>query len=290
MLWHMSFARFFLGPTPSNLGEKQVFELDELTHNLVSKKRNGIMNKGRLLRAFGCVVGTVLLATTVVQAQGPFILDVRGGVEVWSVPQPDPGPGYEATKVVLRGVDPASKPVTFENLRFDGELVQTWLSGPFGTDTSKNVVAGPTYPAEWIPFDSHLLISSMPPPSMIGSDSENGFNGISETNDNSIGQIPGLSLVQDRVPPVSGIGPISMVDPTDTFFLDSAFQTNEVSLAYLVGQTGVAAAAGHMCSARVLSTLVIQAVPNGDSVKTLIHFQLLDIYMGIFVSQVAWNV
>ncbi len=119
------------------------------------------------LRTFSYVVGTVLLATTVGQTQEPFLLDVRGGLEVWSAPQPAPD-GYEATKIVLRASDPASKLSTFENLRFDGDLVQTWLSGPFGTETSKNVFAGQTYPAEWIPYDSHVLITSENP-NMLGS-------------------------------------------------------------------------------------------------------------------------
>ena len=75
-------------------------------------------------RTFNYVVGTVLLAASFVQAQDPFVLETRGGVEVWSVPQPTPGEGYQSTNIVLRGVDPASKLVTFENLRFDGDLAQ----------------------------------------------------------------------------------------------------------------------------------------------------------------------
>ena len=135
---------------------------------------------------------------------------------------------------MLRGTDPVAKLNTFENLRFDGDLVQTWLSGPFGTPTAKNVFVRPTYPEEWIPFDSHLLISSMPPPTMIGSGF---FNGISETNDESIGEIPGLPSVVGN-PFVSGIGPISMFRPTDAFFLVPDFESNEVAVAYLVRQAG----------------------------------------------------
>ena len=107
------------------------------------------------------------------------------------------GEGYEATKIVLRGVDPDSKLVTFENLRFDGDLVQTWLSCGCAVPTAKNVVAGPTYPEEWIPFDSHLLISSFDP-NMIGGQAGDGFVGIDELNDNSIGVIPGLSDIQEE--------------------------------------------------------------------------------------------
>ena len=218
------------------------------------------MKKIRLLSAFCCLVGTVLLATSVVQAQ-PFLLDSRGGVEVWSVPQPDPGPGYEAANILLRASDPTAKLVTFENVAFEGELVQTWLDSIFGTPTSKNVVAGPTYPADWIPYDSHLNISSMPAPTMIGGEAGNGFTGINEENDMSIGQIPGLSDVMG-VPSVSGIGSISMVEPTDAFFLDTDFQTNEVNLAYLVAPKDPAGAAGHI--SMTLGVLGEGIVNSGD--------------------------
>ena len=154
---------------------------------------------------------------------------------MWSVPQPDPGEGYEATKIVLRGVDPASQLVTFENLRFDGAFVQTWLSGPFGVETSKDILAGPSYPAEWIPFDSHVLITSRNP-LMFGGSTGCNFNCISETNDMSIGQIPGLPIAAGT-PSVSGVGSIAMAEPTGAFFLAPLFQLNEIDFAYLVRQT-----------------------------------------------------
>ncbi len=141
------------------------------------------MKKRRLLGTLGCVVGTVLLATTVARAQAPFVLDTRGGVEVWSVPQAPPGPGYEATQIVLRAVDANAKLVTFENLRFDGEIVQTWLSGPFGAPTAKGEpTAGATYDAAWIPYDSHVLIRDMNP-NMVGGGAGGSYGGITETND-----------------------------------------------------------------------------------------------------------
>ncbi len=39
-----------------------------------------------LLLTFSYIVGTVLLGTTVAQRQEPFLLDMLGGVEVWSEP------------------------------------------------------------------------------------------------------------------------------------------------------------------------------------------------------------
>lgn len=190
---------------------------------------------------FACVAGMFLLATTVVRAQ-PVLVDTRGGVEVWSMPQASPGQGYLATKVVLRAADENARLVTFENLSFGvnedrSAPVQTWLSGLFGTPTAKNVAPGPTFPEDWIPVDSHLLISSMPPPTMIGGEAGNGFTGITEENDMSLGQIEGLSDVQGTFS-TSGIGQISMVESTDAFFLDTDFQLREIDLAYLVGTEG----------------------------------------------------
>ena len=115
-------------------------------------------------RTFALLIGAIVLVTAI-QTQASILLDTRGGVEVWSVPQIAPGPGFLATKIVLKTPIPGAKLVTFENLAFNGDLVQTWLSGPSGTPTAKGEpVAGPTYAAEWIPFDSHLLIE----PSEVG--------------------------------------------------------------------------------------------------------------------------
>ena len=61
---------------------------------------------------------SAIVLTTAIQTQAAFILDVRGGVEVWSVPQTAPGPGFVATKIVLQATNPSAKLVTFENLVF----------------------------------------------------------------------------------------------------------------------------------------------------------------------------
>ena len=60
------------------------------------------------------VAAIVVLATN--GAQADFVVDARGGVEVWSVPQATPGPGFVATKIVLKTTDPSAKLVTFEKL------------------------------------------------------------------------------------------------------------------------------------------------------------------------------
>ena len=163
-----------------------VITLVGLAHNLAFKKGDGMMKKRRLLRIFSYAAGTVMLAATVVQAQ-VFVVS-RGGVELSCVLQDAPGPGYSAVKWVLRTTDPDARIVTFENLRIDGAVVQTWLSGPLGEPTAKGAPqAGPTYDESWIPFDSHVLIEE----SMVGGSAGGGYQGIDETNDSSIGAIPG---------------------------------------------------------------------------------------------------
>jgi hypothetical protein len=187
----------------------------------------------------------LLVAATVAQAQEPSVVGSRGGVDVWWVPQPDPGPGYSAGNIVLKTTDENARIVTFENLRIDGPLVQTWLSGAFGGPTAKGApTAGPTYDASWIEYDSHLFIRE-DGPNMIGGGAGGAYGGISEDNDESIGAIGGLPPASG-FDPVSGVGSIYMAAPTDAFFLDTDFQSNEVDLAYVVTETDPAAADGHI--------------------------------------------
>ena len=192
------------------------------------------MKKQQVVTTLGAFCA-LFVAVTTARAQdiGERIIAQLGGVQMVAIDQaPAATPGYLAARVELR-TDAANALVTFENFKLTGSPVQTWLTGPFGGPTAKNVVAGPTYPAEWLPYDTHMLISSMPPPTMIGGEAGNGFNGITETNDMSIGHIPGLPDLQGT-PPGSGIGETSMVEATDAFFLAPAFQTNVVELAYAV--------------------------------------------------------
>ncbi len=190
------------------------------------------MKKRNLLETVGCVFGMFLCTANVAQSQ-EVVVDSRGGVEVWWVPQDAPGPGYSAGKIVLKTTDENAKMVTFENLKIEGAIVQTWLSGPFGAPTAKgSPTAGAQYDAAWIPYDSHLLVRDNNP-NMIGGGAGASYAGISETNDESIGQIPGLPDVSGYSS-VSGLGPIAMADPTDAFFLEPEFHSNEIDLAYLV--------------------------------------------------------
>ena len=205
--------------------------------------------------------------TALVHAQQPFMFDARGGIELWSEPQPEPGPGYRATKIVLRTVDPAARIVTFEDIALTGNVVQTWLSGAAGEPTAQGEpTPGANYAAEWAPYDSHLLIDN----AMVGGGAGGGYGGISEANDGSIGQIAGLPAAASG-PPESGIGAISMADPTDAFFLDPAFQSNVVDLAYLV--TPDVPAGGTACgvcfSAGVLGVGFVNSGEPGGAVWRL---------------------
>ncbi len=203
------------------------------------------MKRRRLFGSVSCVLGMFLVAATVAQAQAPSVVGTRGGVDVWWVPQPDPGPGYSAGNIVLKTTDENAKIVTFENLKIEGGIVQTWLSGPFAAPTAKGApTAGPTYDASWIPYDSHVLIRDLNP-NMVGGGAGGSYGGITEDNDGLIGAIAGLPQASG-FDPNSGIGSIHMGAETDAFFLDTAFQANELDLAYVVTQTGAAAAAGEI--------------------------------------------
>ncbi len=204
------------------------------------------MKERRLLSAVGCVVGTVLLATTVVQAGHIEILvDTRGGVEVWSIPQHESSTeGFDATKIVLRGVAEDSKLVTFENIAFAGDLVQAWLPGSFGGPPQPTTWVGiaPAWaviPDSWKAADSHINITS----AMVGGGAGGSHGGLVETNDLSDpgGLAANLPLLGGAATAVTGIGGIRMGAPTDAFFLDTQFQTREVDLAYLVAPSGGAA-------------------------------------------------
>lgn len=190
------------------------------------------MKKERLLPALLGVVGSLLVAATVAQAQEPVMNGMAGGVEVWSIPQADPADGVNAFNVVLRSAV-GSKIVTFENLNIEGDVHQVWLSGPFGAPTAKGPpAAGPTYGESWIPLDSHLLLTS----DMVGGGAGGSYSGITEANDGSRGDL-GLPPASG-FPPSAGYGPINMNAATDAFFLDTPFQSNEINLAYLVSPAG----------------------------------------------------
>ncbi len=163
-------------------------------------------------------------------AAQPFVLTARGGVEIWSEPQPNPGPGLRATKLVLRTEEPADRIVTFENIAITGDVHQVFDTPfQFPTPNPDTLVDSTLFNGSWGDFDSHLLLT----PSMIGGGAGGGFNGISESNDGSLGS-GGLPKSSGGFDARTGIGDLAMAAPTDAFFLDTPFQTNEVDFAYVV--------------------------------------------------------
>jgi hypothetical protein len=185
-------------------------------------------------RTIRYVVVMVLLAAAVVAAQDPFLVDSRGGVEVWLEPQAPPLDGFGAAKILLRTTDPNGKFVTFFNVAIEGELVQQFVH-----QASPTPFIDSKMPDDWRAADSHLSMSV----DMFG-ETVGGFT-ITETNDmsdpNDISSH--LSLSNDEAHAVSGLGPIFMPIPTDAFWLKPAFSANEVDFAYLVVPCDVASGA-----------------------------------------------
>ena len=155
-----------------------------------------------------------------------FLVAEEGCVELISIPV-EVGHGLMATKLVARGVDPEASLVTLTNISISNAH-QVWAGGGIqsagGTAVGKPH-AGPTYHEDWIPLDSHLLISD----EMIGG----GIGEISETND-------GASPLGESLPtalgikPITGLGTVSMSDEKDAFFLKPENQSNMLEIAYVV--------------------------------------------------------
>jgi hypothetical protein len=188
------------------------------------------------------------------------LLAARGGVEVWSVPQPSPGPGFVATRIELRASYPAAKLVTIEALHIDGSLIQIWLPTKPDTLISTPKAPWPTsYPGEWAPYDSRILIK----PSMVGGGAGAGYDGIDESNDRSLKPIQELPPFLGKTAP-AGLGDISMEQGTDAFFLDTRFQSERVELAYLVARSRDAAAGDFKMNLGVLGSGVTNSgLPGG---------------------------
>ena len=213
------------------------------------------MKKRRLFAALGAI-GSLLVAATVGQAQ--IELGSAGGVTVWSTPVENPPAGTVATNISLTS-DEGTKLVTFENVAIRGQVQQVWdaLTMSAATQgTAKGApAAGPLYSADWVPSDSHLVVTM----AMVGGQAGGGYTGIFDENDGSLGD-GGLTPTAASAALV-GIGDISMLAPTDAFFLDTQFQTNSVDWAYIVAPA-TAAADGHVTM--TLGVLGEGIVNSGD--------------------------
>lgn len=194
------------------------------------------MKKLSIATICGMALYSLFVASPQAMGQGVMIAEL-GGVSMITIPQPSPGAGLMATKVVLQ-TDPANKLVTYENIQTT-DAYQVWLPGAFGGPP------GPTpyvdsagwgqLPPEWIATDSHILIT----PSMVAGGAGMAHAGIGELNDegNQGGTNESLPLLGGQAPAVSGVGPIAMDMPTDAFFVAPEFQINTVDLGYFVTQT-----------------------------------------------------
>jgi hypothetical protein len=154
-----------------------------------------------------------------------------GPYELLAIPQRAPD-GVMATKVVFRTINADERIATFYHLEISGDLHQTWLAGPFGVPTAKGLQPGPTYHQDWIAYDSHLFIDH----GVIGVSMGHGFTGVSETNDGS-NPVSANEVLPEIVfggQPSTGMGDLTMVLPSDTFFLRRDAQSNTIDFAYLV--------------------------------------------------------
>ena len=158
------------------------------------------------------------------------VLAELGEVELLSRPQPSPGPGFLATIVTARTLDPADRIVTFENIKITNTH-HVWVGNGLQSQVGNAQGAprvGPLFHESWLPFDSHLLIA----PNMLGGCAGCRYSELFDTNDGSTN----LSLppVLNDIPAMTGFGVISMVVSHDAFFVAPEFQRNTIDLAYLV--------------------------------------------------------
>lgn len=181
---------------------------------------------------FAVVVTVICYCPTIASAQVTVFAEVDG-VQLVSIPQPSPGDGFLAATIQARTVDSRDTIVTFANLSI-ANVHHVWAGNgiqPPGGTAKGPPVSGPTYAVEWIPFDSHLLITS----DMVGGGAAGGYVGITETNDGAT-DLPSLPPILGDVPSKTGLGDIAMRNPTAAFFVLPGFQRNSIDLAYLVTQ------------------------------------------------------
>lgn len=147
-----------------------------------------------------------------------------GGVTLFSIPVDIGRDDLFAAKVVACGERPDSKLVTLTNLSFSNTH-QVWssLGGP---NALGRPIAGPIYHEDWVPLDSHLLISDQ----MIGG----GVYGVSEENDGNSTLVDTLPTTAATASALVGYGSIANDTPNDAFFLAPEFQDRVVEVAYIV--------------------------------------------------------
>jgi hypothetical protein len=195
-------------------------------------EKGSCIMKTRMLLAMFCALLVAGFAAVGAQAQDGILVTNLHGVEVWSFPQPSPGEGLLATKLVLQHQDPNQKLVTFSGLSITGALHQVFIQGRTLDPTPTVDSFLPSDPAEVVNADSHLLIVG----DNVGGGAGQGFTGIDEAND--LSDPTGISDAVFK----AGVGNLFSNMPTDAFFLDTPYQANSVELAYLVAPVTAAQA------------------------------------------------
>lgn len=214
--------------------------------------------------------GICLALAVGVSADGEILVAEAGGVQIWTIPQPPPLPGFWATIVELRTVDPNAAMVTFANVQFEGRVHQTWLGDPFGGPTPgiDNVTPGSddgtVYGDGWAMLDTHLLVSNeMLPVAPGGAPS---FGGLTETNDGSTTASDFLGLAEGQYAAKTGFGELGMPQESDAFFLKSDAQTNILPWAYVVTDYSEEEGPGEVfMSVGVLGPSIIDAGVEGGA-------------------------
>ena len=79
--------------------------------------------------------------------------------EIVAIPEAAPD-GFFALTLAFRQNDPSHRFTAVEGLEITGDLHQAWLSGPFGQPTVNPPQVGEAFHESWVPYDSHLLITS----------------------------------------------------------------------------------------------------------------------------------
>ena len=91
------------------------------------------MKKSNIAMVLGAVIAVV---TSCSVASAQMLVDTQDGIELWSIPQPSPGAGLVATKIVFQTVDSAGTDiVTYDGLQITGQLHQVAFPGRQTTPT-----------------------------------------------------------------------------------------------------------------------------------------------------------
>ena len=179
----------------------------------------------------------VFARTATMSAQEPMILESRGMIDIWSVPQVPPAPGFHATKLVVKAQNPEAQIVTLAFLGIDGPLHQIWKTTD-GGEQSTPVVTDWQLPDDGglAVFDSHFLL-----PGLAGFRVHDGFDGWIEDREAQPIGCEALEYLPVEDCNVTGTGGIRTGSITNAVWFDAGFQDSEVDLAYVVLAPGAAA-------------------------------------------------